>query len=116
VEDVVGKLLQEGLLDADSAQQVRDAIAAGKSLDEALRLPKGASEEKILRFLGGYFDIPFLDLEKDGEKYAMSFAWQRVWKFIRRSLRWLRSSGLPRNTWASAPTRCNRWAWKGTTT
>jgi len=72
VDDVVSKLISEGLLDADSAAQVRDALAAGKSLDEALRVPKGASEDKILRFLGGYFDIPFIDLEKDGEKHAPS--------------------------------------------
>src|SRR5256885_5234725 len=34
VEDVVAKLEQENLLDADGAQQVRDALAGGKSLDE----------------------------------------------------------------------------------
>jgi type II secretion system protein E len=72
VEDVVAKLLQENLLDAESAEQVRQAIAAGKSLDDALRVPKSASEEKILRFLADYFAIPYLDLEKDGEKYAPS--------------------------------------------
>jgi type II secretion system protein E len=72
VNDVVAKLLQEGLLDAESAQQVRDAIGSGKSLDDALRVPKTASEEKILRFLATYFDIPFVDLEKEGEKYAPS--------------------------------------------
>jgi general secretion pathway protein E/type IV pilus assembly protein PilB len=70
VQDVVAKLVAEGLLNADAAQQVTEAAAAGKPLDDALRVPKDVSEEKILRFLAGYFEIPFADLEKDGAKHA----------------------------------------------
>ncbi len=69
VNDIVSKLAEENLLDAESAQQVRDAMASGKSADEAIRVPKSASEEKILRFLAGYFDIPYIDLEKESDKY-----------------------------------------------
>jgi hypothetical protein len=72
VEHVVERLVKEGLLDADGAALVRDAIAAGKPLDDALRAAKGASEEKVLRFLATDFDIPFVDLEKDAAKYVPS--------------------------------------------
>ncbi len=72
MEDILKKLIEAGVLDADSAQQVRDAIGSGKSLDDALRTPKGASEEKILRFLATYFDIPYVDLEKDAAQYVPS--------------------------------------------
>ncbi len=65
MNDIVQILAEEGLLDPESAQQVRDALAAGKSTDEALRTPKSVSEEKILRFLATYLDLPFVDLEKD---------------------------------------------------
>ncbi|HSV13410.1 MAG TPA: GspE/PulE family protein [Tepidisphaeraceae bacterium] len=69
MEHVVERLLNEGLLDADGAALVRDALAAGKPLDDALRAAKGASEEKILRFLAADYDIPYVDLEKDAAKY-----------------------------------------------
>ena len=70
MQDVVAKLVAEGLLNAEGAEQVTEAAAAGKPLDDALRIPKDASEEKILRFLAAYFEIPFADLEKDGAKHA----------------------------------------------
>src|SRR5947209_6543116 len=69
VEHVVERLLKEGLLDADGAALVRDALAAGKPLDDALRAAKNASEDKILRFLAADYDIPYVDLEKDAAKY-----------------------------------------------
>jgi general secretion pathway protein E/type IV pilus assembly protein PilB len=69
VNDIVSRLAQEGLLDTDSAVQVRDALSGGKSLDDALRTPKSASEDKILRLLAEEFGIPFVDLEKDADKY-----------------------------------------------
>jgi general secretion pathway protein E len=70
VQDVVAKLVAEGLLDAEAAQKVKDAVASGTSLDDALHAAAGASEDKVLRFLGAYFDVPFVDLEKDGAQYA----------------------------------------------
>jgi type II secretion system protein E len=71
VNDIVQTLADEGLLDAETAQQVRDAQAAGRPLDEALRA-SAVPEEKLLRFLSSYFDIPYLDLEKDAATYAPS--------------------------------------------
>jgi general secretion pathway protein E/type IV pilus assembly protein PilB len=70
VTDIVQRLAQEGLLDTDAAQQVREAQAAGKPLDEALRTPKGVSEENVLRFLSTYFDIPFIDLERNAADHV----------------------------------------------
>jgi type II secretion system protein E len=70
LDPIVTKLLQEGLLDHDAAAQVDSATASGMSLDDALRSAKGVAEEKVLRFLAGYFDVPYVDLEVDGEKYA----------------------------------------------
>jgi general secretion pathway protein E len=72
VNDVLAKLMEEGLLDAEKAEQVRAAAAAGKPLDDALRAVNGAPEEKILRSLAAYFDVPFIDLEKDGAQHAPS--------------------------------------------
>ncbi len=63
-------MVSEGVLDAEKAQQVSDATAAGKPLDDALRAVNGVPEDKILRFLADYYDVPYIDLEKDGAKLA----------------------------------------------
>jgi general secretion pathway protein E/type IV pilus assembly protein PilB len=70
VKDVLAKLMDEGLLDAEKAEQVRLAAAAGKPLDDALRAVNGVPEEKLLRSLAAYFDMPFVDLEKDAARHA----------------------------------------------
>jgi general secretion pathway protein E/type IV pilus assembly protein PilB len=72
VQDVVAKLVAEGLLDAEAAHQVTDAVEQGKSLDDALHAAPGVVEEKILRFFAAYFDVPFVDLDKDAAKHAPS--------------------------------------------
>jgi general secretion pathway protein E/type IV pilus assembly protein PilB len=72
VDDVLSKLIKEGVLDAAAAQEVVTATGKGKSLDEALRGVTGISEEKVLRSLATYFDVPYIDLDKDGDKYAPS--------------------------------------------
>jgi general secretion pathway protein E len=72
VNDVLAKLIDEGLLDPEKAAQVRSATAAGKPLDDALRAVNGVSEDKLLRSIAAYFDVPFVDLENDGAKYAPS--------------------------------------------
>ncbi len=70
MKDVLAKLMDEGLLDAEKAEQVRLAAAAGKPLDDALRAVNGVPEEKLLRSLAAYFDMPFVDLEKDAARHA----------------------------------------------
>jgi general secretion pathway protein E len=72
VDDVLNRLVKDSVLSAEMAEQVSQAIAGGKSLDDALRSANGASEEKILRWLSSYFDVPFVDLEKDSAKLAPS--------------------------------------------
>ena len=72
MKEVLDKLMSEGLLDAEKARQVAEAAVAGKPLDDALRALSGVSEEKILRSLAAYFDVPFIDLEKEGAKVAPS--------------------------------------------
>lgn len=72
MNDVLTRLMDEGLLDAQKAGEIRDAVAAGKSLDDSLRSANGAPEDKILRSLAAYFDLPFIDLEKDSAQYAPS--------------------------------------------
>ena len=72
MNEVVDHLVQRGVISSGDAQQISDAIASGKSPDETLRSAPGASEEQLLRALGAYFDIPFVDLEKDSEKYIPS--------------------------------------------
>jgi len=69
MDDVLSKLVQEQVFDTDTAAKVSQAIAAGKAPDEALHI-EGVPEDKILRCLGTYFDVPYVDLEKDGVKYA----------------------------------------------
>jgi len=72
VNDVLKRLVEEGILDTDKADQVRESVIAGKSLDDSLRAASGAAEEKVLRSLAAYFDMPFVDLEKEGAARAPS--------------------------------------------
>ncbi len=72
MDAIVKQLVDEGLLDANGAAAVADAVADGKSLDDALRTVDGVGEDKLLRFLAEYYDVPYVDLEKDGGKYAPS--------------------------------------------
>ena len=70
MEDVLAKIVREGLIDDEAARQIRDAMGVGKSFDDALRTASGTNEEKVLRFLAAEFDIRFVDLENDAEKHA----------------------------------------------
>jgi type II secretion system protein E len=70
VNDILAKLIQERVMTDEGARHVRDAIAQGKPLDEALRAAPGVPEDKLLRCLAAEFDLPYVDLEKDAEKYV----------------------------------------------
>ncbi len=73
MNEIVQTLIVEGLLTADSAPRIAEAMAAGKTLDEALRIAAaagGGSEDTILRFLAAHYDLPFVDLEKDEAKHV----------------------------------------------
>ncbi len=72
MEDILAKLVREALIDEDAARQIRESAGAGQSFDDALRTFAGPSEEKVLRFLAEEFALRFVDLEKDGDRYAPS--------------------------------------------
>jgi type II secretion system protein E len=68
VNDIVGTLLEERILDADRARLVRESAAAGTPLDEALReaadgTANGVSEDKLLKFFSEQFQIPYVEME-----------------------------------------------------
>ena len=59
--DAVLKILsREGVLDAAAEAKVREALARGMPLEEALRA--GANEDRVLRVLAKEFELPFTDL------------------------------------------------------
>lgn len=70
MEDVLSKLIKEGLIDLDAANQITAATSTGKSLDDAIRAVNGVAEDKVLQFLATYFDMQYVDLEKQGDKLA----------------------------------------------
>ena len=72
MDAVLNKLVKDGVLSAEGAEQVSQAIAAGKPLDDALRGAPGAVEDKVLKWLAAYFDVPYVDLDTDGAKLAPS--------------------------------------------
>jgi general secretion pathway protein E/type IV pilus assembly protein PilB len=69
VNDIVGTLLEHRLLDDTSARMIRQSAAEGKPLDDAFLEAaaaggaEGLSEEKLLRFLGQQFEIPYVTLD-----------------------------------------------------
>ncbi len=60
---VLAKMLREGLLTEHAAGNVEALAAAGSPLDEALLQAGGVEEEKLLRYLAGEFQVPYVDLE-----------------------------------------------------
>jgi general secretion pathway protein E/type IV pilus assembly protein PilB len=70
VKDILSKLVQEHALDEEGARVVHAAIGHGKPFDDALREAPGLVEDKALRVLAAEFDLPYVDLEKDAEKYV----------------------------------------------
>ena len=69
MNDIIAILSRDGLFDEKAVSHVRDALAEGKPLDEALRASSngngtpGVPEEKLLRTLADYFHVQFVDLE-----------------------------------------------------
>ena len=74
MDNVLKKMSLEGILTAEAAEKVIQAISSGQSIDDALRAASSAPgmEEKVLRWLATHFDVPFVDLEKDTAKLAPS--------------------------------------------
>ncbi|HUB25396.1 MAG TPA: GspE/PulE family protein [Tepidisphaeraceae bacterium] len=72
MDDLLKKLQADGVLTAETAEQVIAAIAGGKSPDDAFRSVNGTPEDKLLRALGAYYEVPYIDLEKDAARLAPS--------------------------------------------
>ena len=53
--DIVEKMLEQDVLDAQAAEQVRTSLAEGNSFFRAL-LASGLAEEKLLRYLADHFN------------------------------------------------------------
>jgi general secretion pathway protein E len=70
VNEVLNKLIGDGLLTTEGADEVRQAVHGGKPLDDALRGVEGVVEDKLLRCLAAFYEVPFVDLEKDGVQLA----------------------------------------------
>ncbi|HZL37807.1 MAG TPA: GspE/PulE family protein [Tepidisphaeraceae bacterium] len=67
--DIVSQLHQRGLLSDDAAGVVRDAVVAGKSLDDALAAAlvqsngDSTAHAAVLRYFAEQFQIPYVELE-----------------------------------------------------
>lgn len=60
----IDQVRAEGLLDEPSAARAQEFLAQGKHVEEAILAANGVSEDALLRFMAGMFDLPLLDLEK----------------------------------------------------
>lgn len=70
MNDIVAELVKQNVLSAEGEQQVREALASGKGIDESLRAAKGVEETAILKVVAHYVDLPFIDLDKEGAKHV----------------------------------------------
>ena len=61
MDNILDVLVSQGLVDGERACDVRAVAAAGQPLADALREAGGASEEKVLRFLAGYYGLSYAD-------------------------------------------------------
>jgi type II secretion system protein E len=69
LNDIIAILSRDGLFDDKAVGHVREALAEGKSLDDALRASgngngtPGVPEDKLLRALADYFHVPYAELD-----------------------------------------------------
>ena len=63
MDAILAKMKQEGLLSDAAEQRVRALMKNGVALDEAILQADGVPEDKLLRFLAGAFEVPYVELE-----------------------------------------------------
>ena len=63
MNDIFSILVQEKLLTDDAAAAAREQAGAGKPLDDVLHTADAVAQDKLLRFLAGFFDMPYAELE-----------------------------------------------------
>ena len=66
MNDILVKMVEEGLLDNQTAERVGALRAEGRPLDEALLAGSGLPEEDLLRYLAKEFRALYVDLEQCG--------------------------------------------------
>ena len=64
MNDIIGKLLNDGVLDGKAAERVRSVSASGVPLDEALLSSASLPEDKLLRILAAEFSVPYVEVEE----------------------------------------------------
>jgi len=64
MNDILVKMVGEGLLDNEAAEHVRALRAEGMPLDEALLAGSDLPEEELLPYLAREFSVPYVDLER----------------------------------------------------
>ncbi len=65
MNEILLKMVGQGLLDDQAAQAVDSLTASGEPLDEALIASSGMPEEKVLRYLAEEFRVPWADLDSN---------------------------------------------------
>jgi general secretion pathway protein E/type IV pilus assembly protein PilB len=63
VKGIISAIVRDGLLDEKGVQRLKDLVAQGRPLDDALREADGVPEDKLLRFLAKEMLVPYLELE-----------------------------------------------------
>ncbi|HNQ34837.1 MAG TPA: GspE/PulE family protein [bacterium] len=62
--DIVGKLIENKLLNRETAERVRSLSKSGVPLDEALLTGSGLAEETLLKILAAEFNVSYRDIEE----------------------------------------------------
>ena len=57
------KMQSAGILTDADASSVDSLLQQGQAMDDALLAAKGVSPEKLLRYLAGEFQVPYVDVE-----------------------------------------------------
>ncbi len=64
MNDILVKMVEEGLLDNQAAERVGALRAEGRPLDEALLAGSGLPEEELLRYLARELRVLYVDIEQ----------------------------------------------------
>ena len=64
MKGIISAIVREGLLDEQGIARLKDLVARGRPLDDALREADGVPEDKLLRFLAREMLVPYIELEE----------------------------------------------------
>src|SRR5256885_8124283 len=63
MKGIISAIVREGLLDEEGIARLKDLVAGGRPLDDALREADGGPEDVLLRFLAQEMLVPYIELE-----------------------------------------------------